>query len=218
MAKSRKDPNTLDPLSEGSWHGRLWAARIKSGRTRRDMARELELSYGAYDAWEMGTAVPKLLQFAKACEILGYTIDEMMYGHRATDGKRVPIDKPRIEPDLADSSIKLLFEEHQITPAQRAAFGEFAKSPAGFYQRFTKTFVLQFVNTYATEVDSKTSHSRALEIAMQKAVQASALAETTAVGGVSVLKRARVDLTAVPSKAANRNDNKARRPSKRKRG
>jgi transcriptional regulator with XRE-family HTH domain len=185
MPKSaRHQLNTEDPLSESTWHRRLWAARLRTGQSRRDFVKKLKVTYNAYEAWETGASVPKVLEFARCCELLGYTIDEILYGHKGSGLKK---RKPNgIEQELSEAAIRALLSELEASSAQRAAVGELLAGPHGKFQAFTRTYVSTFIAAYQEDILRNASHEKAMVTAVQAATQMRATATAISLGGTPV--------------------------------
>jgi DNA-binding XRE family transcriptional regulator len=79
----RETPNHLDPLSEPTIVRRIWAAYLKAGHTRASFAREIDVSYQTLDRWDTGEVLPSLEHVMLVASKLGYTVDQLCYGHRA---------------------------------------------------------------------------------------------------------------------------------------
>lgn len=62
-------------------------------KNRGDFAAALGLTWGGYDAWEAGRCSPRLEHFARAAELVGYTMDELYYG--PPHSRLTPDRKPR---------------------------------------------------------------------------------------------------------------------------
>lgn len=179
--KTRPDPNVADPLSEPTVQRRLWAAYLRAGFTRGSFARALDVRYATVDSWDTGASMPSdLVVFARAAELVGFSTDELIYGHRAKGTLR-------LEPELSRDAIKELLTELDATGEQRVAFGEHAAGPAGSFQRFTRTYCSTFVSAYAAAIEGGTKHAAAIEHAMVEATRARATADAVARGAKPVV-------------------------------
>lgn len=78
--KHRAAPNVADPLSETTPGRRVHAAYLRAGFTRAEFQRALGVSYVTVDNWDKGGAI-RLENLLSAAEMLGYTMDELCYGH-----------------------------------------------------------------------------------------------------------------------------------------
>lgn len=140
----RQSPNQEDPLSEATPQRRLWAAYLRAGFTRADFSRAVGIAYHTLDAWDIEAAMPDLPRFAKAAELVGYTIDELMYGHGGMHAKRGVG-----EPALTTDGVRVLLDQIRATPEQAEALAEHRQSTRGTYARFTATYVRTFVHAFA---------------------------------------------------------------------
>jgi len=171
--KTRPDPNVADPLSEPTVNRRLWAAYLQRGFTRADVAKRLEVSYQSVDSWDTEKTTPSLDVLVRASQLVQYSMDELCFGHH-------PPKLRRAEGELSRDAIKLLLVELGASSAEIEALGEHEQSPAGRFQRFTRTYVGAFVGAYRAAVKAGCTHKQALDGA--KAEAAKARASVDAVG------------------------------------
>lgn len=168
-------PNVLDPLGEATLQRRIWAAYLQRGYNRSTFARELGTRVATVVSWDRGDTTPHLAQFARVAELLGYSMDDLMYGR----------NKPAMrsaEPALNREQILELLDHAHASSEVRAALGEHSASPAGTYQRCTRRYVLAFVSTYQAAVNAGNAHDKATELAVIEAVNARANADAAAMG------------------------------------
>jgi transcriptional regulator with XRE-family HTH domain len=168
-------PNSLDPLGEPTLQRRIWAAYLQRGYSRSTFARALGTRIATVVSWDRGDTTPHLAQFARAAELLGYSMDDLMHGRH----------KPAVrsaEPALNREQILELLDHVTASTEARAAFGEHSASPSGTYQRFTRRYVLAFVSSYQAAVSAGNAHDKATELAVIEAVNARANADAAAMG------------------------------------
>lgn len=171
--KTRPDPNVSDPLSEPTLGRRIWAAYLQRGYTRGSFARAVGAAYVTVDRHDTGKVIPELDHVMRASELLGYSSDELYYGYH----------KPhlqRSESELSRDAIKALLHEERVAPEQVEALGEHERSPAGTYQRFTRTYVLTFCERHAVAVREGMTPQAAIDAAKVAAANARASAEANA--------------------------------------
>ncbi len=173
--KTRTEPNAADPFSEPTIHRRLWAGYLSKGYSRASWAVAMEVSYTAVDQWDLGKVVPRLDKLMRACELLGWSMDELCYGRSAPRSGRT-------EPELSRDAIKALLAELRVTSEQIEALGEYERSPAGQYQRFTRSYVAAFVERYALARAEGLDQQASIAAAKVTAANARANAEAIALG------------------------------------
>jgi transcriptional regulator with XRE-family HTH domain len=173
--KTRPEPNRSDPLSEPTMRRRLWAAYLRAGFNRAQFARALGVRYATVQGWDNETATPDLETFARAAKLVEFTLDELMYGPSRAKASR-------LEVELARDAIKELLVELDATDTQRVALGEHEMSPAGRYQRFTRTYITAFVAAYDAHTQEGRKHDDAIARAMVEATRERALADAVARG------------------------------------
>lgn len=55
----------------------LLAARVNAGKSRKDAAEELGVSYATLANWEKGVTIPKLNQARNLAELYGVVVDDI---------------------------------------------------------------------------------------------------------------------------------------------
>lgn len=165
----RQLPNVDDPLAEATPQRRLWGAYLRAGFTRADFARAVGVAYHTLDAWDTEAAMPDMLRFARAAELVGYTTDELIFGHGGMHAQRGVA-----EPVLTVESIRALLGQMSATPEQAQALAEHRASTRGEFSRFTQSFVRTFINHYALMRSSGFDHGEAKLRAMDAAENAQA--------------------------------------------
>jgi DNA-binding XRE family transcriptional regulator len=139
--RTRVAPNRLDPLSEPTPGRRLWAASLKAGyEVRTDFARAIGIRHHTLSLVESDRGFLSLANFATACQLVGYTMEEIYFGRNPR----------RREPALTLDAIVALCEDLDAAPAERAAFKRFLDSPEGALQRVTRAYLTTFVETHKT--------------------------------------------------------------------
>lgn len=152
----------------------MHAAYLVAGFTRAEFQRQLGVSYVTVDNWDKGGAI-RLDNLLSAARALGYTMDELCYGHHPPAGARV-------EPELSRDEIKLLLVELGASLEQTEALGEHQMSAAGCFQRFTRTYVSTFLAVYASTRADGREHAAAIIAAKQEAARARAQVEAATRG------------------------------------
>ena len=117
--------------------------------------------------WDTERSFPTLELFKRACELVGYTMDELAHGHVRPEPRAA-------EPDLSDAAVKALLDSLGATDAQRNALGEHAASPAARFQRLSRTYVSTFVASYAAAIQTGVRHLSAIASAATDAANARA--------------------------------------------
>lgn len=180
-------PNVDDPLSEPTRHRRLWAAYLAAGYSRREFAQKLGTNYHTVNRWDAGAAAISLDMLERASQLVGFSMDELCFGRRAPAAS-VPVtavgplrgSAPRPRPEaLTEADIRALFDELNVDPATRAAFGEHAASAAGRYQTFTASYIEAWCSAYAYDAHDE-------QAALQAGVNARAVSEAAAAGAKPV--------------------------------
>lgn len=172
--RTRPAPNVADPLSESTPGRRVHAAYLLAGFSRAEFQRELGVSYVTVDNWDKGGAI-KLENLLHAAATLGYTMDQLCYGHH-------PPPRKHLEPELSRDEIKLLLVELGATLEQTDALGAHELSAAGRFQRFTRTYVATYIAVYASALSDGRDPAAASDLAKQQAAQARAQVEAAARG------------------------------------
>lgn len=170
-AKRWADPSTHDPLSEPTFNRRVWGAYLRVGYTRSSWSRALGASYSNAFAWDKGTKTPTLPTAARMSELVGYTLDELLYGHGGSVARRAA------ERSLTDAEIMGLLDELKAGDELCRAWGEYRSSPAGVAQRATRTYVTSFLQAYDSARAAKQSAKDARLVAMRAAANARAAAD-----------------------------------------
>lgn len=171
--RTRIEPNALAPLNEATPARRLWAASLKAGyESRSAFARAIGIRVHTLSMVEAGKAMLSLTNFATACQLVGYTMEEIYFGHAT----------PRKEPPLGHDDIVALCEELGAEPDERAALKVFLDSPEGALQRVTRAYVTAFVTTHAEARRHKTNGEPIYRVAVIAADNARADADALAAG------------------------------------
>lgn len=178
MPAKRNTPNIADPLSEPSPQRRLWAAYLRAGFTRAQFARLLEVQYHTLDAWDTESRMPDLVRFAKAAQLVGVSVDELLWGHGGMSAARGPV----VESALSVDGVRALLDQLRATASQCAALAEHRESIRGQYARLTPTYVRTFVAAYAAAVERGVTHPDARLSAATEAENAQANADAHARG------------------------------------
>jgi len=166
--KTHADPNTQDPLSEPTLNRRLWGAYLAAGYNRSTWAKRTGITYPTANNYDHGKTPVPLDHLMHAVELFGgkYTLDDLAYGYAQRSR--------RDEPELPPEAIKLLLSELRATSDQIEALGEYAQSPAGKFQRFTRTFVAAFVDRYGLAIKEGMTRTAAIDAAKKTAHNARA--------------------------------------------
>lgn len=135
----------------------------------------MELTYVAVDDWCVGKTSPSLKHLMRMVELFdgAYTLDQLAFGHAPPSAKRV-------EPELDREAIKRLLGELRATNEQIEALGEYERSAAGQFQRYTRTYVAAFVEAFAAAREHGQSTKQAIASAKEAAANARANAEAIA--------------------------------------
>lgn len=189
--KTLGEPNRNDPLSEPNIGRRLWAAYLRAGYTRSTFAAALGESsaeqrpptYATIVRWDKGGS-PDLATLARAAQLVGYTLDELFYGHQRPTVKR-------IEDNLTVDAIIALLDELGATSDQALALARWRQSPAGMYAKITRSYVTKFLEAHAAMVGT-VPDDELLIIAAQAGRDARVLAEAIA-RGVKPVSRMRLE-------------------------
>lgn len=168
-------PDTADPLAHATVQRRLWAAYLRRGYNRSTFAAALGVRMQTVWQWDTEKSIPTLELFKRACELVGYTMDELAHGHVRSEPRAA-------EPDLSDAAVKALLDSLGATDAQRNALGEHAASPAARFQRLSRTYVSTFVASYAAAIQVGVRHLNAIATAAIDAANARAAADALALG------------------------------------
>lgn len=151
-AKKWREPNKDNPLAEPTLNRRLWAAYLALGWTRADFARRMEVGYNLATGWDHGTHGISLAHLIKASELVGYTLDELVFG--VSSERR----KSGGEASLNRDQLVALLDELRANADQCRAISEHLESSSGRLQRCTRTYVSTFVSAYADARRANKSH------------------------------------------------------------
>jgi hypothetical protein len=168
-------PQTADPLAEPTLQRRLWSAYLRAGYDHASFAKALGTRYATVHGWVTHGAPISFELFMRACELVGYSLDDIAYGYTKPKARS-------LEPDLGHGGIKTLADELDASGAQRAALGEHLASPSGVFQRVTRSYVVAFVAAYDAAARTGQKHEAAIAAAVVAAVNARALADAIARG------------------------------------
>lgn len=176
--KTLPEPNKANPLAESSLNRRLWAAYLHRGYTRADFARMLGLHYTGLFNLDVGkSGVPHLKTLILASQLLGFSLDELVFGHARPTGLA--------EVELTRDGVKALLLKLGAETDVIEALGAYVHSAAGHFQTFTPAWVEAFNQDYRAAVDHEAlTPEQALERAKGAAAKARALAATTAAGRI----------------------------------
>lgn len=176
--KTLPEPNKDNPLAESSLNRRLWAAYLHRGYTRADFARMLGLHYtGLFNLDTGKSGVPKLQTLIVASQLLGFSLDELVFGHTRPTGLA--------EVELTREGLKALLLKLGAETDVIEALGAYVHSAAGHFQTFTPAWVEAFNQDYRAAIDEEGLRPElALERAKGRAAKARALAATTAAGRI----------------------------------
>lgn len=166
----RVTPNVDDPLSEKTIARRIWAMYLSRGYTRAQWARALEVSYQTAQRWDSGEHLPDLVNLLRMVSLLRYSLSQIVYGYAT------PPAEDEIE--LSHEGKLSTLRELRATADQLEAFGEYEASPAGRYQRYTRTWLVTFIDAYSAARRANKSRPEAIDAA--KTVAANAAAQVQA--------------------------------------
>lgn len=208
----RPQPNIDDPLSEDTPQRRVWAAYLRAGYTRATFARAVGIRYHTLDAWDTGRSMPDLENFAIAARLVGYTADELLFGH----GGMASVNAS--ESALSAEGVRTLLDQMRATGTQAAALAEHRNTPAGMYARFTPTYVRTFITRYAEQLKRGEAHAAAMARAAADADAAQATLDAAALGLQPVSARAAGNLETVVKARLRDSDAGDAQATKQKRG
>jgi len=170
--RTRIEPNRLDPLSEPTPARRLWAASLKAGyESRSAFARAIGIRNHTLSMVEAGKSLLSLSNFARACQLVGYSMEEIYFGRGPT----------RREQGMVLDAIVALCEELDAAPEDRAALKRHLDSPEGALQRITRSYVVAFISAHA-EARKANTDGASLRNAIIAADNARATADAIAAG------------------------------------
>ncbi len=150
MVKKYKTPDIAAPLEEPTLNRRLWAAYLRAGFDRASFARAMGVGYNLVQNWDGGKNVITLVHLMRASEIVGYTLDELVYG---SDGGAV--HKARETRSLDERGVMAVLDDMHATSEQLRALADMRVSAAGVRQRLTPIFVRTFLQVFAATFESK---------------------------------------------------------------
>lgn len=168
---TRIAPNVADPLSELTIGRRQWAMYLQRGYNRNTYAQAMGVSYLTVDRWDTGKQAPELPHILRMVEVLAYSLNEIVYGYH------VPRPDGANERQLTLEGIRSVLHEARASSDTTEAFGEYARSDAGSFQWFTRSYVLAFVESYAGARREDADRKRSIEVAKEAAANARANAE-----------------------------------------
>lgn len=163
-------PNVDDPLSEPTFNRRLWAAYLQAGYSRKSWAKAMGTSYAHANAWDSGKKVHTLAYAERAAALTGYTVDQLLHGYGAFEGR---------EHSLSDREILTVLDELKASDDACRAWGKFRRSDVGVAQRSTRSYVVAFVQTYQHARVTK-GETAAVGEAMRVAANARAMVDAAA--------------------------------------
>jgi hypothetical protein len=210
-----KTPNALDPLAEPTLNRRLWAAYLAAGYDRAGFARAMDVGYNLAQAWDTGRSGINLQHLIHAAEIVGYTVDQLVYGKAGSAAQREAEVR-----SLDADGLRVLLDALHASGDACAALGELRASPQGQHQRYTPVFVRTFVITFSAWIAHKdlarlepdVRRKQAIAYGLTAAIQALAQAEAVA-GGRRMLPRAADGGTATKKRKARVRKKVARIPT-----
>jgi hypothetical protein len=137
-------------------------------------AKAMATSYGNAFDWDKGTRTPELGTAARMSELLGYTLDQLIYGHAGSAGRRAA------ELSLNEREILGVLDGIKADDELCQAWGEFRLSPAGVAQRVTYTYVTSWLQAYASARIAGRDTKSARLVALQAAANARATSDAHA--------------------------------------
>jgi len=171
--KVHSDPQFVDPLAEPTTHRRIWSAYLKRDMTRAAFARAVNVDYSTAFNWDMGKATPDLGTFLRICSVVGYTPNEIAYGHSAVPGERKALKEDEISLAWHDSG----------APHEAATTLFQFKSGDGRYIFMTRTFVRAYFDKFAQVFDRPKDNALvAHEQSLIHATQSDALVHAVTLG------------------------------------
>jgi transcriptional regulator with XRE-family HTH domain len=169
------DPNIADPLSEPTYNRRIWALYLARKYTRQSFADAMGVGYNMVANWDHGRFAMSLVNFIRAAEVLGVSMDELAHGKQARH-------LGEVERVLSTVEIRALMSELHATDEAIEAFGEHELSPRYRNQPMTRTYVSAFVAAYMAARDDGKSRERARQRACNDALNARAKAAAVDAG------------------------------------
>lgn len=174
MPKKWSEPNQDDPLSEPTFNRRMWAAYLRAGYSRMTWAKAVATSYGNALDWDKGIRTPELGTAARMSELVGYTLDELIYGHAGSAARRAA------ELTLTERELAGVLDAVKASDELCQAWGEFRLSPAGVAQRVTRTYVMSWLQAYESARGASQSMKDARATAIRAAANARAIVDAHA--------------------------------------
>jgi transcriptional regulator with XRE-family HTH domain len=174
--KKWPDPQTDDPLAEPTPGRRLWSAYLRAGYTRSSFAAACKVSYQTIINLDTGkTTWPDLETLLRACALIKYTPDQIIYGH-------VPPSFIDARQALTPEEISVIWRDSGAAFEAMTALHELRHGPGGEYLLLTRAFVQTYVDAFARVFDRSdpASYERAKLHARIAATQGAALAEAVA--------------------------------------
>lgn len=173
MARPKEiaDPQTADPLAEPTMNRRIWSAYLKRDMTRAKFAREVGVSYSTAFNWDQGEVTPDLKTFLRICTVVGYTPNEIAYGHNVVPGEH----NAATDEDIQAAN-------HATgAPYEAATMLYDFRQGAGRLMLMTPTWVRAYFERFKVVFDrTKDNKAQAFEQALIHAESAEALARATA--------------------------------------
>ncbi len=157
---------------------RIWAGYLSKGFTRTSFSRALGVAIQTVDRWDQEKATPELALFLRACELLGYTPNQMA-GIASRDD---------------DSSLAEYDNDESLTADERDAFGS---TVSAYAETIKPTFIAVYRTERAAgsgrEVARSKAHAAAIEahgmILKSRAVRAAIEAGGKPANGFAARKR-----------------------------
>lgn len=180
--KQHQDPQTDDPLAEPTIGRRMWSARIRAGYTRKSWARAIKRSLTAVFNLEIGhTTMPDLETLLRACELVKYTPDQMIYG-------RTPPPFAAARESLTAEQISVIWHDARAPFEAMTALYELTHGPGGEYLLITRAFVETYLAAFTAVFvrDDESTYADAKVQARIAATQGAALASAVALGAMPV--------------------------------
>jgi hypothetical protein len=132
--------------------------------------------------------------------LVGFTIDQLCYGHR--------VPRNGSETELSPDGIKSALQELHASHEEIEALGEYHRSAAGQFQRFTYSYLEAFVGRFSVARKEGMETKDAISAAKIAAANARATAEAASLGlsaPPSDARLAALGLQAAASEAKARN-------------
>lgn len=130
MELDKNPPNARDPLSEPTFHRRVWAAYLSRGFNRAEFARLLGANYNAVQNWDHGKNEMSLHTFAEAVPLLGYSADELLFGKRRGSENHTNNGVSRSLRAISASTINGSFASPEASPVSSLNSSTFGEAPS----------------------------------------------------------------------------------------